>query len=192
MSRLSRRKFLVTSGLTAVGAAILHGCGADNGTTTVEQVETIDMGENAPETTSAKFGFIALTDASPLIIALEKGIFAKYGMTDVEVLKQASWPVTRDNIELGSAGGGIDGAHILTPMPYQMTLGTTTNQPVPMYILARLNTNGQAISVSNAFPDITLDSAERLQEAVAQATAEGRDFTAAMTFPGGTHDLWMR
>ncbi|MGY6529921.1 MAG: CmpA/NrtA family ABC transporter substrate-binding protein [Cyanobacterium sp.] len=192
MSRLSRRKFLVTSGLTAVGAAILHGCGADNGTTTVEQVETIDMGDNAPETTSAKFGFIALTDASPLIIALEKGIFAKYGMTDVEVLKQASWPVTRDNIELGSAGGGIDGAHILTPMPYQMTLGTTTNQPVPMYILARLNTNGQAISVSNAFPDIGLQTPDKLQEAVAQANADGRDFTAAMTFPGGTHDLWMR
>jgi nitrate/nitrite transport system substrate-binding protein len=39
-------------------------------------------------------------------------------MTEVEVLKQASWPVTRDNIELGSGGGGIDGAHILTPMPY--------------------------------------------------------------------------
>lgn len=192
MSRLSRRKFLVTSGLTAMGAVILHGCGGESTTTTVEQVEAVDMGENAPEITSAKLGFIALTDASPLIIALEKGIFAKYGMTDVEVLKQASWPVTRDNIELGSAGGGIDGAHILTPMPYQMTLGTTTNEPVPMYILARLNTNGQGISVSNAFPDVTLDSAERLQEAVAQATAEGRDFTAAMTFPGGTHDLWMR
>ena len=70
-------------------------------------------------------------------------------MTEVEVAKQASWGATRDNLVLGSAGGGIDGAHILTPMPYLMTLGTITaeNKPLPMQILARLNTNGQAISV---------------------------------------------
>ncbi len=33
----------------------------------------------APEVTGAKLGFIALTDAAPLIIAKEKGLFAKYG-----------------------------------------------------------------------------------------------------------------
>ena len=39
-------------------------------------------------------------------------------MPDVEVAKQASWGATRDNIVLGSENNGIDGAHILTPMPY--------------------------------------------------------------------------
>ena len=39
-------------------------------------------------------------------------------MPDVEVQKQASWGTTRDNLVLGSEGNGIDGAHILTPMPY--------------------------------------------------------------------------
>ncbi|OYW78143.1 MAG: hypothetical protein B7Z27_07780, partial [Sphingobacteriia bacterium 32-37-4] len=47
-----------------------------------------------------------------------KGFFKKHGMPDVEVLKQSSWGTTRDNLVLGSANGGIDGAHILTPMPY--------------------------------------------------------------------------
>ena len=42
-----------------------------------------------PEVTTAKLGFIALTDAGPLFVAKEKGIFAKYGMPDVEVVKQA-------------------------------------------------------------------------------------------------------
>src|SRR5262252_7459970 len=60
-----------------------------------------------PETAKARLGFIALTDASPLIIAKERGLFAKYGMPDVEVLKQASWAATRDNLVLGSGGGGI-------------------------------------------------------------------------------------
>ena len=95
-------------------------------------------------------GFIALTDSSPLIVAKEKKLFDKYGLTDANVTKQASWGTTRDNAVLGAASGGVDGAHILTPKPYQMSLGLTTpeNKPVPMYILARLNTNGQAISVA--------------------------------------------
>ena len=43
-----------------------------------------------PEVSKARLGFIALTDASPLIIAKEKGFFTKHGLPDVEVLKQAS------------------------------------------------------------------------------------------------------
>lgn len=70
-----------------------------------------------PETTKARLGFIALTDAAPLFVAKEKGFFAKHGMPDVTVEKQASWGTTRDNLVLGSEGNGIDGAHILTPMP---------------------------------------------------------------------------
>ena len=47
-------------------------------------------------------------------------------MPDVEVLKQASWAGTRDNLVLGSGGGGIDGAHILSPMPYLLATGAAT------------------------------------------------------------------
>src|ERR671917_821108 len=109
-----------------------------------------------PETKAAKLGFIALTDAAPLFVAKEKGIFAKYGMPDVEVQKQASWGTTRDNLVLGSEGNGIDGAHILTPMPYLISTGKVTqnNLPVPMYILARLNLDSQAISVANEHKDL--------------------------------------
>src|SRR6476661_7398188 len=109
-----------------------------------------------PEVTAAKLGFIALTDAAPLFVAKEKGFFAKYGMPDVDVQKQASWGTTRDNLVLGSEGNGIDGAHILTPMPYLISAGKVTqnNQPTPMYILARLNLNGQCISVAKEYSDI--------------------------------------
>ena len=36
---------------------------------------------SGPETTKATFGFIALTDANPLFVAKEKGMFAKYGVS---------------------------------------------------------------------------------------------------------------
>ena len=58
-----------------------------------------------PETNKVTLGFIALTDASPLIIAKEKKLFDKYGITDANVAKQASWGTTRDNIVLGSGVG---------------------------------------------------------------------------------------
>jgi nitrate/nitrite transport system substrate-binding protein len=143
--------------------------------------------------TTAKLGFIALTDSAPLIIAKEKGLFAKYGMPDVEVVKQASWAATRDNLELGSQGNGIDGAHILSPMPYLMTVGKITKQPVPMYILARLNTNGQGISIASTYADLKVGTdSSPLKEAFAQSKAAGKELKCAVTFPGGTHDLWMR
>lgn len=200
MSNLSRRKFIITATATAAGTLLAHGC--TSGSTTSSAGSSPAAGgaspsaapavninpADAPEVTTAKLGFIALTDSAPLIIAQEKGLFAKYGMKDVQIAKQASWPVTRDNLELGSDKGGIDGAHILTPMPYQMALGTITkgNQPVPMYILARLNTNGQAISISKKYLDLKVGTdSKALKEAFANQKV-------AMTFPGGTHDLWMR
>jgi len=148
-----------------------------------------------PETTRAVLGYIALTDAAPLIIAREKGLFEKHGMKDVEVAKQASWGATRDNLVLGSEANGIDGAHILTPMPYLITAGKVTQNNVgtPMYILARLNLDSQGISVSNEYRDakVGLD-AGGLKEAFARKKAEGKDVKVAMTFPGGTHDVWLR
>jgi nitrate/nitrite transport system substrate-binding protein len=182
---LSRRQLLKAGGATAAllaaarlnfpGGAFAQGAG--------------------PEVKAAKLGFIALTDASPLFVAKEKGIFAKYGMPDVEVQKQASWGTTRDNLVLGSEGNGIDGAHILTPMPYLISSGKVTqnNQPTPMYILARLNLNGQSISVAKEYAGLKVGvDTSVFKPALEKKKASGKAIKAAMTFPGGTHDLWIR
>lgn len=145
-----------------------------------------------PEVQGAKLGFIALTDAAPVIVAKELGLFAKYGMPNVIVAKQASWGATRDNLVLGSDGGGIDGAHILSPMPYFMSLGVQSKQ-TPISILARLNVNGQAISVSKEYLGAKADlNAAKMKGVIAARKAAGKKITMAMTFPGGTHDMWIR
>ncbi len=177
MTRLTRRSALTgTAALLAAARATLpHGARAASGA----------------ETTKATLGYIALTDAAPLIVAKERGLFAKYGVPDVEVTKQASWGGTRDNMVLGGGGGGIDGAHLLTPMAYLMQAGkiVQNGQSVPMSILARLNVNGQGISVSNALKPLgaKLDAAP-----LKAAFAAKKDNKVAMTFRGGTHDLWVR
>jgi nitrate/nitrite transport system substrate-binding protein len=148
-----------------------------------------------PEVDKAILGYIALIDASALVIAKEKGFFAKHGVGNVDVAKQASWGATRDNITLGSEANGIDGAHILTPMPYLISTGKVTqnNQPTPLYLLARLNLDAQAISVANEYKDLGVTTdASPLREAFARKKAAGKEVKVAMTFPGGTHDLWIR
>jgi nitrate/nitrite transport system substrate-binding protein len=184
-TRLSRRALLKTTGAGALMAAI----GA-------EFPFGVHVAEAAgPEVTKATLGYIALMDASALVIAKEKGLFAKHGMPDVEVAKQASWGATRDNLVLGSENNGIDGAHILTPMPYLISTGKVTqnNVPTPMYILARLNLDAQAISVAQEYKDLKVTTdASPLKAAFAKKIAEGKKVSVAMTFPGGTHDLWIR
>lgn len=184
---LSRRSFLKTTGgaaaaLAATRMAFPFGVPAA-------------YAASAPEVTKAVLGYIALMDASPLVVAKEKGLFAKHGMPDVEVAKQASWGATRDNIVLGGGSNGIDGAHILTPMPYLISAGRVTqnNVPTPIYILARLNLDAQAISVSNEYKDLKVSTdASALKAAFEAKKAAGKEVKVAMTFPGGTHDLWIR
>ena len=184
-SLLTRRSLIRSSGATAalLGAARL-------------QLPGGAFAQAAgPEVKGTKLGYIALTDAAPLIIAKEKGLFDKYGLTDMSIEKQASWAATRDNLVLGSASNGIDGAHILTPMPYLISAGKVTqnNVPTPMYILARLNLDSQGISVAAEYADtgVALDSS-KLKAAFEKKKAEGKEVKVAMTFPGGTHDLWLR
>lgn len=194
MPNLSRRKFLVTAAGTTAGALWLSACGGKKPDSA--SAPAASGGGGDVEVKGATLGFIALTDAAPVIIAQEKGFFAKHGMPEVKVVKQTSWAATRDNLELGTKGGGIDGAHILTPMPLLLTAGkiTKSNQPLPMVTLARLNLQGQGISAAEAFlPEkLTIDNKAGLEAAVAAAGAKGKKFKAAVTFPGGTHDLWMR
>jgi nitrate/nitrite transport system substrate-binding protein len=147
-----------------------------------------------PEVKAAKLGFIALSDASPLFVAKDKGLFAKHGMPDVDVQKQASWGTTRDNLVLGSEGNGIDGAHILTPMPYLISSGKVTqnNQPTPMYILARLNLDAQCISVAKEYADLKVGvDAAPLKAVFEQKKAAGKS-PRLRDLPVGTHDLWIR
>ncbi|SFJ62924.1 nitrate/nitrite transport system substrate-binding protein [Bosea sp. OK403] len=148
-----------------------------------------------PELKGTRLGYIALTDAAPLILAKEKGLFAKYGLPDMDIAKQASWGATRDNMALGFKNNGIDGGHILRPKTHLYSTGKVmqNGQPLPMYTLLNLNQDGQAISVSNEYKDLNVQKdSSPLKLAFERKRAAGKELTAAMTFPGGTHDLWIR
>lgn len=134
-----------------------------------------------------RLGFIPLTDCAPLVAAKELGLFAKYGV-DVELSKEASWANVRDKI----LNGELDGAHCLFSMPFSVYTGIGGKAGSEMKIAMVLNNNGQAITLSKDFCGLTgFREVNKAANAV-KAVQARKEVTFAMTFPGGTHDIWLR
>lgn len=151
--------------------------------------------EMVPETTAIKLGYIPIVECASMIIAKEKGFFAKYGMTDVELSKQANWASARDNVTIGSEGGGIDGGQWQMPMPHLISEGVITNgKKVPMYVLAQLVTQGNGIAVApmHIGKGVSLDISGAADYIKNFEKTNGRKFKAAHTFPNVNQDFWIR
>jgi nitrate/nitrite transport system substrate-binding protein len=102
----------------------------------------------APEKKDLKIGFIAITCATPIIMADPMGFYARNGL-NVEVIRTAGWAVIRDK----AINKEYDAAHMLSPMPLALTLGVGVAQPTPWAVAAIENTNGQAITLAKKHTD---------------------------------------
>lgn len=176
--RLSRRKVLKNAGATA--AAVLL-AGLPTGWTGSAYAA------DAPETTDVNFGMIALTDCSPIVIAHEKGFFKKYGINST-IKKPANWAAIRDAL----ISGETQGTHMLIGMPIASTMGLGGSPSVPMVIPWLLNRNGQAITLKSDLKGKVAADPKALKPFVDEAKGSGTKMTFAMTFPPGTHAMWMR
>jgi nitrate/nitrite transport system substrate-binding protein len=172
ISSTSRRTFLRAS-TAAVGAALLP----------FGRVWASD----APEVSTLRLGMIALTDCSPIVIAHEKGFFKKYGI-DAVVSKGASWAAIRDSL----TNGEIQATHMLLGMPIASTMGLLGSPKKPMVVPWLLNRNGQAITLAASLKGKVQGDPKKLKPIVDAAKAAGTPMTFAMTFPPGTHAMWMR
>jgi nitrate/nitrite transport system substrate-binding protein len=188
---LSRRRFLVTAGAGVSAAALLPGCSKEEKKTAAEQKSAAaasgaTAGEG-PEVTDLRFGMIALTDCSPIVIAHEKGFFKKYGINST-VVKGASWAAIRDALSTGD----LHATHMLTGMPIASTMGLLGSPKKPMVIPWLLNRNGQAITLKADLKGKVGADPKLLKPLVEAAKKKGAPMTFAMTFPPGTHAMWMR
>jgi nitrate/nitrite transport system substrate-binding protein len=135
-----------------------------------------------------RLGFIPLTDCAPIVMAKELGLFKKYGV-NVEVSKEASWANVRDKILTGE----LDGAHCLFSMPFSVYTGVGGKAGSEMKIAMMLNNNGQAITLSKDFcGKVGFKQMNKVAPAVEARLKSGKEVTFAGTFPGGTHDIWLR
>lgn len=142
----------------------------------------------AAQNDPVRLGFIPLTDCSPIVMAKELGLFKKYGV-EVVVTKESSWANVRDKILTGE----LDGAHCLYSMPFSVYTGVGGKVGSEMMIAMMLNVNGQAITLSNDFcGKVGFKQMNKVTPVVAAKLKAEKEVTFAMTFPGGTHDLWLR
>lgn len=182
---ISRRDFLRIAAATTAGGIIPAGLAP----------VVRAAGEGGPETTKVRLGYIPIVESAPLVIAQAKGFFEKHGMTEVEVLKQANWAAARDNLVIGSQGGGLDGGQWQMPMPHLIHTGAITNgRPVRMALLCQLNTQGNGIAVARMHEGqgFGLDLTSAADYITGFEATNGRRFRAAHTFPTVNQDFWIR
>ncbi len=187
----TRRQFLGAA-LAGLGTAtLLSGCGeAPAKPTEATPLPNAPAGtgaSDAPELSDLKFGIIALTDCSPFVIAHEKGFFKKYGI-NATINKGANWAAIRDSLTTGD----IHATHMLIGMPFASTIGLMGAPKTPMVAPWLINRNGQAITLKNALKGKVAADPKALKPIVDEAKAAGSPMTFAMTFPPGTHAMWMR
>jgi nitrate/nitrite transport system substrate-binding protein len=178
---LDRRQFLKQGALLTGSAALFAALGNQSWAATAAPAS------EAPETPDVKFGIIALTDCSPIVIAHEKGFFKKYGIRS-KISKEASWAVIRDRLSTGDN----QATHMLIGMPFASTMGLLGSPKKPMVYAWMLNRNGQAITLKKSFRGKVAADATALKPFVDEAKKAGKPLTFAMTFPPGTHAMWMR
>ena len=199
-----RRRFMALFGGALSTTLLLGGCLGNppsrtgGGTTAAGGTSTpsaTPVANADVEVRTISLGFVPILEAAPLVIGVEKGFFAKHGL-DVQLSKQSSWSAARDNVVLGTSGGGIEGGQWQLPMPQMISEGALTNgKKVPMYILAMLMSQGNGIAAANSVKDgnLTVDlkaSSAGFFEAFNKK--EGRKFRATYTFSKANQDIWIR
>src|SRR5215475_12446479 len=174
----TRRAFLARTGQTGLAlllAGLPHGWAGEV------------YASDAPETPNVRIGIIALTDCSSLVMAYELGLFKKHGI-EATISKEASWAVIRDRLNLGEN----QASHLLLGIGYSSTMGLLGSPVKPMNIPCYLNRNGQAITLKKEFLTKGIKTPETLKPQVEAAKQAGTPLTFAMTYPPGTHAMWMR
>lgn len=130
-----RRRFLQAVGASTARAAIAS-------VLPVASLQAMAQDKRALEKKDLKIGFIAITCASPLIMADPLGFYKREGL-NVQLTKTAGWALIRDKI----LNKEYDATHFLSPMPLSISMGLGSTQS-QMRVATIQNTNGQAITLA--------------------------------------------
>jgi nitrate/nitrite transport system substrate-binding protein len=137
----------ICGGNLAARRRFLKWAGAGTVTSILSSVFPLDAAKAAVqeggklERTKLSIGFIPITCATPIIMAEPMGFYKKFGL-DVTVRRASGWAVIRD----WAVNKEVDAAHMLSPMPLALTLGSGA-KATPFYTAAIENVNGQAITL---------------------------------------------
>ncbi|NIZ10823.1 CmpA/NrtA family ABC transporter substrate-binding protein [Pseudooceanicola sp. HF7] len=134
-------------------------------------------------------GFIALTDAAPLVAAHEMGFAAEEGIA-LDLVRAPSWSSLRDMLVFGR----VDAAHMLSPVPVASALGLGGGGGA-LSAVSVLSVNGNVIGVSNDLEkrlrdvghDFAFNDARAAGEALIAAKDPDKPLRIGVPFPFSMH-----
>ncbi len=144
-----------------------------------------------------KLGFVPLVDAAPLIVAEQRGFFARHGL-NVVLSREPSWATIRDKVSVGV----LHGAQMLGAMPLASVLGLGVF-PTPLVSGIVLNRGGNNITVSADLGRQMQDAAPGPRDAVNSGLGLARVIARrklagapplifGVTFPWSSHNYLLR
>ncbi len=149
-----------------------------------QQVAAIARGNI--EKVNLAIGFIPLTDCAPFAVALEKGLFAKYGL-EVALTKENSW----NAIDEGIREGRLDAAQMVTGMPLAMTMGINNQLPLPTITSLTISRNGNAITLGQSLHDAGVRDLASLKQFVVENKGK-QPLRFGVVHPASMHNLMLR
>ena len=138
-----------------------------------------------PSTPALRIGFIALTDAAPLIVAQERGFFARRGLK-VDLRREVGWATIRDKVIFGE----LDAAHALAPLLWAAQLGLGCG-PSDVCTGIVFNLHGNAITLSTRLQALGVRDQVTLREEAMRRRGENK-LTFGIVFPQSMHHVLLR
>jgi ABC-type nitrate/sulfonate/bicarbonate transport systems, periplasmic components len=129
-----------------------------------------------------RIGFLALTDAAPLIVAQRLGFFERRGLK-VVLEREVGWATIREKILYGE----LDAAQAPAPMLWsaQLGLGCAARSVLTAFIF---NLHGNALTLSNRLYAEGVRDAATLRSVARSRRGESR-LTIGVVFPFSSHHL---
>jgi nitrate/nitrite transport system ATP-binding protein len=137
------------------------------------------------EQTTVNIGYIPLSDCAPLVIAQEKGFFAKYGIERVNLCQESSWDAIAEQI----VSGKLTAAQMVAGMPLALTLGMNGNRSVPISVPLVLSRNGNAITLSTKLYHQGIHNLQTLKATISNSEQK---ITLGIVHECSMHNLMLR
>jgi ABC-type nitrate/sulfonate/bicarbonate transport system substrate-binding protein len=138
-----------------------------------------------PPARPLRIGFLALTDAAPLIVAQELGWFAHQGL-QVELVREVGWATIRDKVVFGE----LEAAHAPAPMLWAVQLGLGC-APADVCTGFVFNLHGNAITLSTRLWAAGVRDAGTLRTEALRRRGENK-LTFGIVFPHSMHHVLLR
>jgi ABC-type nitrate/sulfonate/bicarbonate transport system substrate-binding protein len=132
-----------------------------------------------------RLGFIALTDAAPLVMAHELGCFRRRDLA-VELRREVGWATIRDKVAFGE----LDAAHAPAPMLWATRLGLGC-APAAVCAPLILNLHGNAITLSARLWDAGIRDDAALRTDALRRRGESK-LTFGIVSPHSMHHVLLR